>query len=82
MMEQLRYLVIQLTDIKPTLTDGTPSTLFKVTPEFKGKFPMDVIGACSPLDIATSGKLVCLLLLANKVRDEVMWSVTPLSIIN
>jgi hypothetical protein len=43
---------------------------------------MDVIEACSPLGIATGGKKVFLLLLTNKVGDEVMCSVVPLSIIN
>jgi hypothetical protein len=43
---------------------------------------MDVIGACSPLGIATGGKRVFLLQLTSKVGDKVMWYVAPLSIIN
>ncbi len=78
----MKVLVIRLTDIKSTLKDGTPSTFFKVMVELKGKFPMDVMGACSPLGRATGGKRVFLRLLTSEVGDEVMWSVAPLSIIN
>ena len=80
--EQWRSLVIRLTNIKSTLKDGTPSTFFKVIVELKGKFPMDVMGACSPLGTATAGNRVFLLLLTREVGDEVMWSVAPLSITN
>ncbi len=78
----MRSFVILLTDIKSTLKVGTPSTFFKVTVEFKGKFPIDVIGACSPLGIVTGGKRVFLRWLTSNFGDEVMWSVAPLSIIN
>ena len=80
--EQWTSLVIQHTDIKSTLKDGTPSTFFKVIVELKGKFPMDVMGACSPLGIATGGNKVFLRLLTSKVGDEVMWYIAPLSITN
>ena len=73
---------MRLTDIKSTLKDGTPGTFFKIILEFKGKFPMDIIGTCSPLGIVTGGKVVFLLLSTSKFGDEVMWSVAPLSIIN
>ena len=80
--EQWRSLVIRLTDIKSTLKYGTPSTFFKVIVELKGKFPMNVMGACSPLGIATGGNKMFLRLLTSEVGDEVMWSVAPLSITN
>ena len=80
--KQRRSLVIRLTDIKSTLNDATPSTFFKVIVELKGKFPMDVMGAYSPLGIETGGNRVFLRLLTSDVGDEIMWSVAPLSITN
>ena len=54
----MRPLVTLLTDIKYTLKDGTPSTFLREITEFKGKVPIDVIGACSPLGIIIGGKIV------------------------
>jgi hypothetical protein len=54
--EQFRALVTRLIDIKFTLKDGTPSTFFREITEFKGKVPVEVIGAYSPLGIVTGGK--------------------------
>jgi hypothetical protein len=55
--KQLRHLVTRIIDIKSTLKDGTQSIFFREITEFKGKVPVDVIGACSPLGIITGGKI-------------------------
>ena len=68
----MRPLVTRLIDIKSTLKDGTPSTFLREITKFKGKVPMDVIGACSPLGIITGGKTEFCQLLTSNFREEVI----------
>jgi len=73
--------VTQLTDIKSTLQDGTPSTFVKETIGLKGKVPIEIIWAWLPFGITIGGKEEFSLLLTSKVGEEIMWLVAPLPII-
>lgn len=78
----MRSLASQLTDIKSTLKDRTLSAFFKERIEFKYKLRVDVIKAYSPLNITIGGKRLFSLLIKSIVKDEIIWSVTPLLINN
>lgn len=80
--KHVRSLASQLTDIKSTLKDRTLSAFFKERIEFKYKLRVDVIKAYSPLNITIGGKRLFSLLIKSIVKDEIIWSVTPLLINN
>ena len=54
--KQFKSLVTQLTNMKTTLQDGTPSTFVKETIRLKGKVPIKIIRAWLPFDITAGGK--------------------------